>query len=136
MIDFNRTFGRGSTNVQSNGKSDDRPKAQYWLNIGFESNFKDEDGSYRFVSLPQGIPLDTQERLPVPRNREFAAFQAARNDVLDQLLAAAKKLAPGEAKIICLDENTGLAVQLRRVNEEAEEIPADQNPFVRKLAIA
>lgn len=136
MIDFNRTFGRGSNNVQS-AKQDERAKAQFWLNFGYETDIIDDDGNAKFVSLPQGIPLDTQERLPVPRNRDFAAFQAARNDVLDQLVKAAKdKLKPGESMIICRDENTGLSVQLRRVSEEAEEIPADENQYVRKLALA
>lgn len=127
-VDFQKTFGAGSQNVSSNSKTEDRPKAQYWLNVGYDSGIEDDDGKSRFVSLPTGIPLDTQEKLPTnSRNAEFRAFQSARNKLLEQILSVAKSLAPGEEKIL------NLSLQLRRVNEEAEDIPADENAFVRKL---
>lgn len=126
-VDFQKTFGAGSQNVS--GKSEDsRPKAQFWLNVGYDSGVEDEEGKTRFVSLPTGIPLDTQEKLPTnSRNGEFRAFQSARNDLLAQILDVAKSLAPGEEKIL------NLSLQLRRVNEEAEAIAPDENQFVRKL---
>lgn len=108
----------------------EKEKAQFWLNIGYSSGVTDENGEEKFVSLPLGIPLDTQEHLATnSKNAEFAQFQAARNDLLDQLMEAAKSLAPGESRVVKLE------VQLRRVNEEAAAIPADQNMFARKLAI-
>jgi hypothetical protein len=68
------------------------------------------------------------------RNTEFAQFQAARNNLLDQLKAAAANLNPGEEKIISIDGNTGLAVQMRRVNDPAETPAVDEsNAFVAKL---
>src|SRR5690606_19606928 len=124
-VDFQKTFGAGSGNVQS-GK-DDRPKAQLWLNIGYDSGVPDDDGKTRFVSLPTGIPLDTQEKLPVnSRTRDFAAFQSARNDLLDQILSVGKTLAPGEERTL------NLVIQLRRVNADLEAIPADENQFARQ----
>lgn len=132
-IDFQKTFGANSNNVKS-GSTEERPKAQLWLNIGYDSGVLDDDGKSRFVSLPTGIPLDTQELLPVnSRNREFAAFQSARNDLLSQLLEAGKKLAPGEDVIIPCEN--GLAIQIRRINAEAEAIAPETNQFVKKLAL-
>lgn len=129
IIDFQKTFGNSSGNVKGSGKADDRPKAQLWLNIGYESDVIDEDtGKPRFVSTPQGIPLDTQELLSVnSRNREFAAFQAARNNLLEQILEAGKSLGPGEDCIL------NLSIQLRRINGDQPEISTSENQFVRKL---
>ena len=129
-IDFNKTFGVNSGNVQGNGSSnkEDRPKAQLWLNIGYDSGIENDDGTTRFVSLPTGIPLDTQEHLPVnSRNVEFRAFQSARNDLLEQILAVGKTMQPGEERTL------NLSIQLRRVSGEQEAIPSGENPFVRKL---
>jgi len=136
VIDFQKTFGARSGNVP--GQQDDRPKAQLWLNIGYLSDVVEEDtGERRFVSLPTGIPLDTQEHLPTnSRNRDFAAFQSARNDLLEQVVAVGKVLEPGESKIICLDERTGLAIQIRRVNGEQEAIEPKDNQYVQKLNLA
>lgn len=126
-IDFNRTFGKSSNNVQS---QETRPKAQYWLNVGYDSGVQDDDGNTRFVSLPTGIPLDAQEKLPTnSRNQEFAAFQAARNDLLEQIMEVAKSLEPGEERIL------NLQIQLRRVNDDAPEISPEQNQYVKKLAL-
>lgn len=126
-IDFQKTFGSGSGNVKG-GSSEERPKAQLWLNIGYDSGVEDNNGGTKFVSLPTGIPLDTQEKLPVnSRNRDFAAFQSARNDLLEQILNVGKTLEPGEERIL------NLSIQLRRVNADQPEITANDNPFVRKL---
>jgi hypothetical protein len=126
-IDFDKTFGaRAAGNKPA--QQADRPKSQYWLNLGYTSDVEDEDGSMRFVSLPIGIPLDNQERLPTnSRNQEFAAFQSARNDLLDQIQEVAKSLEPGEYRTLNLE------IQLRRVNDDAPEISADANPFTKKL---
>lgn len=132
-IDFNKTFGQNSKT--SDAKGDDRAKAQFWLNIGYDSGVEDADGKTRFVSLPTGIPLDTQEPLPTnSRNAEFRAFQSARNDLMAQILDVAKSLAPGEEKIIAMGDN-GLAIQIRRVNEEQAEIPVETNQFARKVVL-
>ena len=127
-IDFSKTFGKNNAGADKPSK-DDRPKAQLWLNIGYVSDAIDpETGERRFVAMPTGIPLDTQERLDTKmRNREFAAFQAARNDVLDQCIAVGEKLEPGQSKIIAFDNDRNLGVELRRVGNAATPHEEDDN---------
>lgn len=109
----------------------DRPKAEYWLNIGYQSDVLDDNEQPMFVSLPQGIPLDTQEHLKTnSSNNKYAAFQSARNDLMDQLIAHASNLQPGEATEITL------TVQLRRVKDEVAPINPAENPFTKKLSFA
>lgn len=124
-IDFNRTFGKAQVGaIKGATQQAERPKSRFWLNIGYASGVLDEHGVDKFVSLPAGIPLDGQERVNTnSRNAEFAAFQSARNDLLAQIMAVAENLQPGEEKLLQLQ------VQLRRVNDEAEEIPATENAF-------
>ena len=131
-LNFEHTFGKPQA---TNSSKDDRPKAQFWLNIGYPVTVKTESGEeQRFVSLPTGIPLDTQEALPTnSRNAEFAAFQAARNNLHDQFMAVAAKLQPGEDKIIGLGDS-GLAIQIRRVNEESAPVSTEHNPFIAPLS--
>jgi hypothetical protein len=125
-IDFTKTFSAASAPKAAA----DKPKAQFWINLGYESDVIDEDGTPRFISLPQGIPLDTQDHLPTnSRNNEFAAFQSSRNDLLDQIQAHAAKLAAGESCIL------NLQIQLRRVNDEAAPIDNGANPFIKKLSL-
>lgn len=143
-IAFTKTFGNIDTQSSSaNGRKEDRPKAQYWLNIGYYSEIvvEAEDGGEskivsRFVSLNKGgVPLDTLETLKTnQRDKVQAAFSSACNDLRDQLLDACKNLAPGGEKLI--GEVGGLQFQLRRVNEElTTEEASTGNPFVRKLAL-
>ena len=131
-IDFSKTFG-SKNNTAAASSNNERPKAQLWLNVGYLSDALDDNGERRFVSLPTGIPLDTQERLDTrSRNRDFAQFQAARNDLLDQILSQGEKLAPGES--VVLETEVGLAIQIRRINEELAEANAGEgNAFAKKL---
>lgn len=126
-IDFTKTFGSNKS-TGTKPAAETRPKSQFWLNIGYDSGVAGEDGKTKFVSLPAGIPLDGQERLPTnSRNAEFSAFQSARNNLMDQIQAVAEALAPGEEKIL------NLQIQLRRINDEAAELPVEQNAFARQL---
>ncbi len=120
-------FTFGKTNNANNGSAKaDKPKAQFWLNVGYVANEDTEDA--KFISLPTGIPLDTQEPLPTnSSNADFRAMRCAQNDLLDQLLAFAEGLEPGAEGIIKLQ------VQLRRVKAPAEEIKPDENKYARKL---
>ena len=120
---FAKTFGKTATNAAS---TEARPKAQYWLNIGYVANEGTEDA--KFISLPTGIPLDTQEPLPTnSSNEDFRAMRSAQNDLLEQLIEFAQGLEPGAEGIIQLQ------VQLRRVKAPAEEIKPDENKYARKL---
>lgn len=121
---FAKTFGKTSA---SNSASESKPKAQFWLNIGYVANEGTEDE--KFISLPTGIPLDTQEHLPTnSSNADFRALRCAQNDLLDQLLDFAKDLEPGAEGIIQLQ------VQLRRVKAPEADIPADENKYARTLS--
>jgi hypothetical protein len=127
-----RTFGAfaGLTRQTTDAPArEERPQAQTWLNIGYVAG---EGEDAKFVSLPVGIPLDTQKALDIPRSPEFAMFRAAQNDLLAQLQAAAAELQPGQDVIIGVDG--GLAIQLRKVAGPAETPPVDgTNPYARDL---
>jgi len=131
-IDFDKlSFGKKETG--STQSKETQQKAEFWLNIGYGVEVPVEGGGTeeRFVSLPQGIPLDTQEHVAVKgKNQEWKAFQAARNGLLDQIMAAAQSLEPGEDKIL------NLQIQLRRVNADTEEtVDASTNPFAVQLKL-
>ena len=130
-----RTFGGFAAAAAAPASTTERVNAQTWLNIGYMA--PDANGDTKFVSLPVGIPLDTQKALDMPRSPVFAQLQAARNDLLSQLQDEASKLAPGEELIIGVDDGSGLAIQLRRVAGPAE-TPAvdDTNPLARKFAFS
>jgi hypothetical protein len=138
-IDAN-TFGSrtfGNRNGNSNGSSrEDRPKAQYWLNIGYSAEVTLEDGSkaMEFVSLQSGIALDTMETLPTnQKNEVFAQLMASRNDLRDQLVAEASALKPGETKILPGFICGVLQMQLRRVEAARAGATIVGNPFRVKL---
>lgn len=126
-LDFAPTkFGQQAAAAQP--AKDDRPQAELWINVGYTSDIQDDQGQPYFISLAQGIPLDTLEELPTnSRNDKFAAFNAGRNDLQQQLMEFAENLAPGEARVIQLE------VQLRRKNAPAAPIDPANNPMVRKL---
>lgn len=118
-IDFKKTFGASDNNSAPANTRSDQPKAQLWLNIGYDSGVKDDSGATRFVSLPVGIPVDTTEKLATTsRNSDYRAFQTARNDLLDQIMEVGNALQPGESQVL------NLQIQLRRV--EGEQAPVDQ----------
>jgi len=128
-ISFEKTFGNQAK--AATAVKEDRPKANLWLNIGYSVEVDTAEGvEQRFVSLPVGIPLDTMEPLPTnSRNADFAAFQAARNNLHEQIMAAAQALQPGEEKIL------NLQIQLRRVNEESVAVDSSKNQFIKPLAL-
>ena len=128
-LNFPKTFGEG-TETPVAGKV--TPKL--WLNIGYTVKSNVEGEEDKFVSLPLGIALDTQAHLPTTaKNEQFARFQQARNSLLDQLNDVGKLLKPGEAKLVAVGAN-GLSIQIRRINDDAPELPTEGNPFAIKLA--
>lgn len=131
MIEFNKTFGAANNApaaAQTGTAQAAQPKARFWLNIGYSVPGTKEGDDDRFVSLPLGVPVDTQEHVSIQsRNVEYSQFQQARNDLLDQIMAAAEKLDAGEGKIL------NLQIQLRRISGDVEATPVDQNPFARQL---
>jgi hypothetical protein len=112
-----------------------KPKAQVWLNIGYEVEVPANDGTMetRFINLPLGLPLDTMDEVPTGSTNEvFAAMQIAKNDLLKQLLAAAADLPHGGERLI------NLQIQMRRINDaHLNDGLTDPtiNPFMRKIAL-
>ena len=130
-------FGNSNTTTQRQTKAShtDRTPAQYWANIGYVAVAQDQDGEEHeiFVSLNRGIALDDVERMDESSsNLEYAARSQASNGLLDDLLEAAKKLEPGESKIISSGD---LSIQLRRVRDKNQSsISPENNPLRRKMS--
>jgi hypothetical protein len=137
--DFELKFGaKANSNIKAAGKGQQpEEKAEYWINIGYVAKGAGPEGEDMFVSLPLGLPLDTQKDLKTnSSNQDFGMFQAARNELLNELKAeAARRLKPGQDWIV--DPSAAITFQIRRVKEEVE-VPVDvtNNKFVRKLAFA
>lgn len=125
---FNGAAARSTTGGRKDASAE-REKTQFWVNIGYETG----DEEYPFVSLPVGIPLDGQERKKTSsRNSKFAQFAAAQNAILDQFMTEAKALKPGED--IILGEKGTLQIQIRRIQEEKEEVVANEdNMFLKNI---
>lgn len=127
-----KTFGQiaGISSVAPTERQD----ADVWINIGYETG----DPVYPFVSLPFGIPLDTQKPLAVRgRDQDYLAFTGARNALLEEIQKAAEDLAPGEDIILSPEGSEGgLVIQIRRRSEAAVEAPIENNRFAPKFHIA
>ena len=109
------------------GAAPTQEKSELWLNIGYQTDVKDDSGKPVFVSLARGIPLDqVPEQATNSSNEGFAFLRAAQNDLRDQLLAEANKLAPGETAVFTME------VQVRRVNGDPV-IDLAKNPLSKKL---
>lgn len=132
MINEQRTFG-STFGSATPAASNDRPDARVWANIGYEVD--SADGKYSFVSLSQGVAIDTMEAKPVTsRDALHADFQNACGTLVSDVQAVAAKLAPGESKIY--GERGSLQIQLRRVADPvAAAIPTGVSQFATKLAL-
>ena len=140
-INLGRHFAGSNNAVET--EAGDRPTANAWLNIGYMvevpstvEGAKKGDMEQRFVSLPVGIPVDTTEPLAInSRNADFNSFQAARNDLLEQIQEVAAGLQPGEEKIIGGTDG-GLCIQVRRVSDPVATPAVDgTNKFAKKLSL-
>lgn len=117
-------------NANGNAGSDDRPKAKVWMNVGYLAQMQNEDGEKEpfFVSLQQGIPIDTLEPVSTSSgNVSWAKKQSARNDLHAKVMEVAAGLEPGETTIV------NLQVEVRRVREEAAQIDASDNELSSQM---
>ena len=134
------TFGQrmGINNPPETEKVD----AQIWLNVGYLTGNQE----YPFVSLPFGIPIDTQQPLELRgRNADFNTFVTHRNKLLEQIKQAGDALAPGEeAYLSMIGDNEeigpglGLVIQLRRRESKDAAKPTNEGflpEFELKLAV-
>ena len=117
--------------TRNTNRTNERPTATLWINVGYISDVMDENNEPKFVALAQGIPLDTMEDLQVKgKNQEWNQFQMARNDLRDQLIDIGNELEPGEARYI---GEGSLIIQLRKVEVETSQPTSGLNPFIKKL---
>lgn len=109
---------KNSGPVGKNGK----PDPMVWLNIGSNVTHP-ETGEVTFVSIPFGLPLDTQEPKKLQgKNEEWLQLVAAKNALLEHLQKIGDGIAPGEEEVI-----DGLQVQIRRRAAPAEPAAAGNN---------
>ena len=122
---------RDTNNDNTKKAKEDRPKAQLWLNVGYNTVHTDEKTGMkveRFVSLPQGIPVDQIEPLKEnSSNAEWAAFRQAQNHLVDILMSAGSELDPGAEVALNLE------IRLRRVQDESSVPNVKTNPFIAQL---
>jgi hypothetical protein len=107
----------------------ERPKAKYWLNIGYTVSTPNGD---TFVSTPYGLALDTMTKCKESSsNEQFSMLQQAKNGLLDQLLEGCANIPAGEDILLGTLPN-GLEIRIRHAKDEA--VPTSGvNPFMKKL---
>ena len=120
-------FGKNALKASTATVVEEKVKSQLWVNVGYSIEV---DGVNVFVSIPMGIPVDSIKELPTnTRNAEFNLLNQARNQLLADITAGSEDLEPGESHVLELE------VQLRRIDKEADPLPAgSSNPFLRKPA--
>lgn len=118
---FNQSNEPAPATNRSQGNQQEREPAQFYLNIGVQTN----DEKYPFIDLAKsGIALDRVPMHDVRGNldTEYKQFQALQNDLAEKFIQRAEQLQPGETAIVAIDEDTGLCMQIRRVTNK-EEMP-------------
>jgi hypothetical protein len=109
--------------------------AEFWLNIGYETKVNNDGVEETiFVSLARGIPLDSIKPFDVSKTRSdnMAGLRDAQNKLQESFMAEARTLAPGEQKLLIVDEAIGLAVQVKRVR--AAQTAPTENALVRPVS--
>lgn len=131
-LDFTPTKFGAQQQAAAKPAAADRPQAEFWLNLGYTTDMQNQEtGEYLFVSLPQGVPLDTQELADTNvRSNELAAIRGAQNELHAQLMEYVSNMEPGESKIIKLE------VQVRRRKAAVEPIDPKNNPLIKQLSFS
>lgn len=120
----------GNAGGSNDAAKTERPKSQFWLNIGFTIPGGAEDGSDLFVSLPQGIALDDMKPQEVRgSNQNWTQLVQAKNHLLEQLQKGGAELEPG-ARIVL----EGFTVEMHRVGTPAQRGDAESNPIIGAMA--
>ena len=122
-----RRFNLGNNLPEAAASSvkEDRVPAKFWLNVGYEVEVTSSDGTTetRFVSLPMGIALDTQQhKKPGKITSETGQLISAGNNLLDDLIKGAQGIPGGATQIV------NLQVQIRHVAEPTV-LASSENPF-------
>lgn len=124
-------FNRNNNSAQGS----EQEQAEFWLNIGYETTVTNEEtGKVEtiFISLARGIPLDSIKPFDVSKTRtaNMAQLRDAQNHLHESFMEEARKLEPGESRLIIEDLPLGLSVQLKRTKAE-QAIP--QENALRKV---
>ena len=108
----------------------ERPREEFWLNIGWYAEAQDEQGNpfRQFISLNYGIPLSSVKEEKLGSNPAWNALVQAKNGILQQLMAKARELEPGQT--FDIGEGNGPVLQIRRVGEKVE---VQDNPLEIKI---
>lgn len=141
-------FGGAFGNRSNQNQTEDRPKAQFWLNVGYMQEAVDENGDDAsfFVSIAGlggqnnrsvigGIPLDSMVDFPLTGSANMQNLRKRQNELRATILAAAEQLQPGESRIVSTDPTTNLSLELRRVAEAVDADSIDTGECPVKLAI-
>lgn len=102
-----------------------KESAKIWLNFGYNRPVADAAGNQStvFVSLPFGIPVDTQDMKDLKGSGNMLQLRKWQNELLEEVVRIGNDLEPGAEKILAFDGTNGLAIQIRRVKGE---VTADQ----------
>ncbi|RUX60142.1 hypothetical protein [Mesorhizobium sp. M7A.F.Ca.CA.002.12.1.1] len=123
-IDFNQIRNAQNTNGRSmpfgdqTSPNSDKPKADRWLNVGYEVTTAE---GIEFITLPLGQPIDTMDAAKIRgQNVDFVKKISAQNQLLEMLQHL--PLEPGE------EQTLNLVVKIRRVNKPVA-IAQGENEF-------
>lgn len=118
--------------AHNGGNAETKVKSMVWVNVGATLSVKQDDGTMadEFISMPVGIPLDTQTPMEVRgKNKAWHHKVQAKNMILQMLQAVGEELEPGAGEII-----GDLQIQVFRKNDAAEEADSSENPLLDQLA--
>ena len=128
-LDFSRfgsMFGNigdalGNAPSTGAGTGAQKRKAKIWLNFGYNRPVTDAQGqpSSVFVSLPFGIPVDTQDMKELKGSDNMLQLRKWQNELLEDVIKIGDSLEPGEERILAFDATNHLAIQIRHVRSEA-----------------
>lgn len=134
---FNNKPNKGfDLNVFNTGSNPvDKPKNEFYLNVGIRVPMKNEDGEdvFPLVTLPIGIPLDGLKiKLSNSSNESWNKLQLNKKQLLEYIQEVASSLQKGEAV-----ELEQMIVEIRRTKPEVEEPeePIEDNFFKNSIVI-
>lgn len=113
-IELARNVPAPAANTTKRGDAAPQEAAELYGNIGYTS-VNEETGEETFVSLPIGLALDTMRPKAYGTTEAYNQLMQSKNMLLQDLLALAKDLKPGESDIV-----VGLQIQIHRVKTKVE----------------
>lgn len=120
-------------------KTEDQPKANVYLHVGYRTNVTDEGGNPYYISTTYGLPLDTMPLAELRGNSQIMNdMRSASNEFTKWLQNEGDNTAPGARTIIqeWEDENgTVWAIWLQRRSEPVANNGAENmfsNPMFAK----